>query len=201
MSIEYNLNNNDNGNNDDDNKIKKINNKIPQVVKLFFKRVEQNVPNVRIRLFGSVTNFTHFKYKSDVDCCFIYPDEYTRLKLCAFIEEDSIEFNKTRIKFREIKYSQTGYNDEFIGLYHICFDDKYKLDISLVNGERGIGPLQHYQHDVEMGYKLLVYIVKWLYYEMSIISRESFIYLKKIIFNIRDRSMTIVNSGESKVLL
>jgi predicted nucleotidyltransferase len=201
MSIEYNLNNNDNGNNDDDNKIKKINNKIPQVVKLFFKRVEQNVPNVRIRLFGSVTNFTHFKDKSDVDCCIIYLDEYTRIKLCAFIEEDSIEFNKTRIKFREIKYSQTGYNDEFIGLYHICFDDKYKLDISLVNGERGIGPLQHYQHDVEMGYKLLVYIVKWLYYEMSIISRESFIYLKKIIFNIRDRSMTIVNSGESKVLL
>jgi len=196
MSIEYNPNNNDNGNHDDN----KINNKIPQVIKLFFKRVEQNVPNVRIRLFGSVTNFTHFKDKSDIDCCIIYPDEYTRIKLCAFIEDDSIEFNKTRIKFREIKYSQPGYSDEFIGLYHICFDDKYKLDIGLVNGERGIGPLQHYQHDVEMGYKLLIYIVKWLYYEASIISKESFIYLKRIIFNIRDREITIVHSNHRDIL-
>lgn len=195
MSIEY----NPNADNDNNYEISNINNKIPQVIKLFLKRVEQNVPNVSIRLFGSVTNFTHFKDKSDVDCCIIYPDEYTRMKLCAFIEEDSMEFNKTRIKFREIKYSQPGYNDEFIGLYHICFDDKYKLDISLVNGERGIGPLQHYQHDVEFGYKLLIYIVKWLYYEASIISRESFIYLKRIIFNIRDRAMTIVNSGERKL--
>ena len=70
MSIEYNLNTN----NDNDDK---INNKIPPVVTLFLKRVEQNVPNVSIRLFGSVTNFTHFKDKSDVDCCMIYPDEYT----------------------------------------------------------------------------------------------------------------------------
>jgi hypothetical protein len=186
MSIEYNPNDEINNN---------TNNKIPQVIKLFFKRVEQNVPNVRIRLFGSVTNFTHFKYKSDVDCCFIYPDEYTRLKLCAFIEEDSIEFNKTRIKFREMRYSQPGHNDEFIGLYHVCFDDKDKVDISLVNGERGIGPLQHHQHDVGMGYKLLMWIIKWLYYEASVISIETFVYLKKLIFNIRDGAMTIVHSN------
>ena len=66
MSIEYNPNTSDN---DDE-----INNKIPPVIKLFLKRVEQNVPNVSIRLFGSVMNFTHFKDKSDVDCCIIYPD-------------------------------------------------------------------------------------------------------------------------------
>jgi len=184
MSIEY----NPNANNDNDDE---INNKIPQVIKLFFKRVEQNVPNVSIRLFGSVTNFTHFKDKSDVDCCIIYPDEYTRMKLCTFIEEDSIEFNKTRIRFREMKYSQPGYNDEFIGLYHVCFNDKDKIDICLVNGERGIGPLQNHQHHVGIGYKLLIYIIKWLYYKASIISRESFIYLKKFIFNLRDSAMTI----------
>jgi len=196
MSIEYNPNNNDNGNHDDN----KINNKIPQVIKLFFKRVEQNVPNVRIRLFGSVTNFTHFKDKSDVDCCIIYPDEYTRIKLCTFIEEDSIEFNKMRIRFRDIKYSQPGYNDEFIGLYKIRFNDKDKLDISLVNGERGIGPLQHYQHDVGIGYRLLLFIIKWLYYEASIISKELFIYLKKLMFNIRDSAMTIVHSSHRDIL-
>ena len=193
MSIEYNPNASDN---DDD----EINNKIPPVVKLFLKRVEQNVPNVRIRLFGSVMNFTHFKDKSDVDCCIIYPDEYTRIKLCAFIEEESIEFNKTRIRFREMKFSQPGYDDEFIGLYHVCFDDKDKLDISLVNGKRGIGPLQHYQHDVGIGYRLLIFIIKWLYYEMSVISRELFIYLKKIIFNIRDSEITIVHSKHRYIL-
>jgi hypothetical protein len=185
MSIEYNPN----------DEINNTNDKIPQVIKLFFKRVEQNVPNVRIRLFGSITNFTHFKDKSDVDCCFIYPDEYTRVKLCTFIEEDSIEFNKTRVKFREMRYSQPGYKDEFIGLYHVCFDDKDKIDISLVNGERGIGPLQHYQHDVGMGYKLLMWIIKWLYYEASVISIEMFVYLKKLLFNIRDGAMTIVHSN------
>jgi len=190
MSIEYNPN----------DEINNTNYKIPPVIKLFFKRVEQNVPNVRIRLFGSVTNFTHFKDKSDVDCCIIYPDEYTRLKLCAFIEEDSIEFNKTRIRFREMKYSQPGYNDEFIGLYRVCFDDKDKLDISLVNGERGIGPLQHHQHDLGMGYRLLLYVIKWLYYEASVISRDLFIYLKKLIFYFRNSAMTIVQGGHTPPL-
>ena len=192
MSIEYNPNKN---NENDD-----INNKIPQVVKLFLKRVEQNVPNVSIRLFGSVINFTHFKGKSDVDCCIIYPDEYTRMKLCAFIEEESIEFNKTRIKFREMKFSQPGYNDEFIGLYKVCFDDKDKLDICLVNGERGIGPLQHYRHDMGIGYRLLIFIIKWLYYEASVISRELFIYLKTLIFNIRNSRITIVHSTRRYIL-
>jgi predicted nucleotidyltransferase len=195
MSIEYNPNNNDNN-----DEINNINNKISPVVKLFLKRVEQNVPNVSIRLFGSVTNFTHFKDKSDVDCCIIYPDEYTRIKLCEFIEEDSVEFNKTRIKFREIKYSQPGYKDEFIGLYYICFDDKYKIDIVLVNGERGIGPLQHYQHDVGVGYSLLLYIIKWLYYEASVISKDLFIYLKKFVFYFRNIAMTIVHSNHRDIL-
>jgi len=200
MSIEYEPNMNDTDNDNKNDEINNINNKISPVVKLFLKRVEQNVPNVSIRLFGSITNFTHFKDKSDVDCCIIYPDEYTRMKLCAFIEEDSIEFNKTRIRFREMKYSQPGYKDEFIGLYHICFGDKDKIDISLVNGERGIGPLQHYQHDIGIGYKLFIYIIKWLYYEASVISREIFIYLKKFIFNIRDNAMTIVHSNHRDIL-
>ena len=191
MSIEY----NPNTNNDDE-----INNKISPVVRLFLKRVEQNVPNVRIRLFGSVTNFTHFKGNSDVDCCIIYPDEYTRKKLCAFLEEDSIEFNKTRMSFREITYSQPGYNSEFIGLYKIRFDNKYKIDISLINGERGIGPLQHYQHDVTIGYMLLIFIIKWLYYKASIISRESYIYLKKLVFSIRDSAMTILHSDRRYII-
>lgn len=194
MSIEYNPNTT-NYNDDDE-----ITRKISPVVKLFLQRVEQNVPNVRIRLFGSVTNFTHFKDKSDVDCCIIYPNEYTKIKLCAFIEEDSLEFNKIRIRFRNIKYSQPGYNDEFIGLYKIRFNDKDKLDISLVNGERGIGPLQHYQHDVGIGYRLLLFIIKWLYYEASIISKELFIYLKKLLFNIRDSAMTIVHSNHRDIL-
>jgi hypothetical protein len=102
-----------------------------------------------------------------------------------------------------MRYSQPGYNDEFIGLYRVCFDDKDKIDISLVNGERGIGPLQHHQHDVGTGYKLLMWIIKWLYYEASVISIEMFVYLKKLLFNIRDSAMTIVhsNSREPKVPL
>jgi hypothetical protein len=51
MSIEYNPNSNDNNDG-----VNNINNKISSVIKLFLKRVEQNVPNVSIRLFGSITN-------------------------------------------------------------------------------------------------------------------------------------------------
>jgi len=196
MSIEYNPNNNDNN-----DEINNINNKIPQVIKLFFKRVEQNFPNVSIRLFGSIMNFTHFKDKSDVDCCIIYPDEHTRMKLCAFIEEESIEFNKTRVRFRDMKYSKPGYNDEFIGLYQICFNDKDKLDISLVNGERGIGPLQKYQHDLGIAYMCLIYIIKWLYYRASLISKDLFVYLKQSVFSFRNSAITIVHSNQREPLL
>jgi hypothetical protein len=197
MSIEYRPSHDMNGNGDGG--ISEITNKIPPVVKLFLKRVEQNVPNVSIRLFGSVTNFTHFYEKSDVDCCIIYPNEYTRIKLCQFIEEESIEFNKTRVRYRDMKYSQPGYNDEFIGLYQLCFDNKDKLDISLVNGERGIGPLQHFQHDLGFVYMLLIYIIKWLYYQASIISKELFIYLKQSVFSFRNSAITIEHSNQREL--
>jgi hypothetical protein len=187
MSIEYNPNNNDNN-----DEINNINNKISPVVKLFLKRVEQNVLNISIRLFGSVTNFTHFKDKSDVDCCIIYPDEYTRIKLCAFIEDDSIEFNKTRVKIRDIKLSSSGYNDEFFEVYHVCFDDKDRVDINLVNGR--IGPIQHRNHNLGMGYKLIIFIIKFLYYEVSVISKELYLYLKGSLFRIRDRNDEAVRS-------
>jgi len=182
MSIEYNPNTSDND---------EINNKISPVVRLFLKRVEQNIPNVSIRLFGSVTNFTYFK-ESDVDFCIIYPDEYTRKKLCAFIEEESIEFNKTRVKIRDIKLSRSGYNDEFFEVYHVCFDDKDRVDINLVNGR--IGPIQHHNHNLGMGYKLIIFIIKFLYYEVSVISKESYLYLKRSIFRIKDKDTKIVRS-------
>ena len=182
MSIEYNPNTSDND---------EINNKISPVVRLFLKRVEQNIPNVSIRLFGSVTNFTYFK-ESDVDCCIIYPDEYTRIKLRTFIEEDSIEFNKTLVKVRDIKLSGSGYNDEFFEVYNVCFDDKDRVDINLVNGR--IGPIQHSNHKLGMGYKLILFIIKWLYYEVSVISKEFYLYLKRSIFYIMEINNQAVRS-------
>jgi len=167
----------------------KYNDKISPVVDNFLQTLSQNVSNVNIRLFGSVTNFTHFKDKSDVDCCIIYPDEYTRMKLCEFIEGDSIKFNKTRVLFREMTLRNKDYADEHIGLYVIEFDNKHKLDICLVDGN--IGPIQRQQHNFGIMYKLFMYVIKWLYYGTGLISKENFIYLKRQIFVWSDSNRNI----------
>jgi hypothetical protein len=176
MSISYNIIN--------DHENSKIKERISPNNKLYLKRLIQNVPNIEIRFFGSITNFTYFENNSDVDCCIIYPDESSRMKVIQFITDDSIEFHIKRITFQQVKLSHPAYNDEFNDVYSVFFDNRDKIDFNLVHSH--VGPILQKQHHIGIVFLFFIYILKWLYYHSNIISKDIFRHLKSVMFNVKD---------------
>lgn len=148
----------------------------------YIKQLKQVVPNVNIYFFGSVTNFTFFENRSDVDCCVTYPDEHTKSKLVQYISEDSLQFYIKRITFQQVKFSHPKYADEFGEVYCIFFGDGSKIDFNLVPNK--IGPILSLQHNMNIVFLILLYILKWFYYYANLISKYTFTYVKTTLFKI-----------------
>ena len=147
----------------------------------YITRLKQHVPNIDIRFFGSVTNFTFFENNSDVDCCIIYPDENAKNNIVQFITEDSLQFDIKRITFQQVKLSHPKYTDEFGDVYCIFFNDGSKIDFNLV---QKIGPILEIQHNINIIFLTVLYIMKWLYYYANLISKETFVYIKAQFFKL-----------------
>lgn len=185
-SIFYNENENkENKNiNIENNKNVYIKKRLSPIALAYITRLKQHVPNVDIHFFGSITNFTFFENSSDVDCCIIYPDEYAKNKVIQFITEDSMQFDIKRITFQQVKLSHPKYPDEFGDVYCIFFNDKNgsKIDFNLVPNK--IGPILSLQHNMNVVFLTILYVLKWLFYYAHIISKEAFIYIKVKLFKI-----------------
>lgn len=148
----------------------------------YITRLKQHVPSIDIYFFGSITNFTFFENSSDVDCCIVYPDEHAKNKVVQFITEDSMQFDIKRITFQQVKLSHPKYADEYGDVYCIFFNDGSKIDFNLVSDK--IGPILSLQHNMNIVFLVVLYILKWLYYYAHIISKDAFIYIKAKLFKV-----------------
>ena len=180
-SIFYNENANENANKNE-NKYARVKERMSPTALAYITRLKQHVPNIDIYFFGSVTNFTFFENSSDVDCCIVYPDEHAKNKVVQFITEDSLQFDIKRITFQQVKLSHPKYADEFGDVYCIFFNDGSKIDFNLVSDK--IGPILSLQHNMNVIFLTVLYILKWLYYYAHIISKDAFIYIKAKLFKI-----------------
>ena len=174
-------NNNDSPNNANAN----IKERLSPMALAYITRLKQHVqhnPNIDIHFFGSITNFTFFENSSDIDCCVIYPDEHAKNKVVQFITEDSLQFDIKRITFQQVKLSHPKHADEFGDVYCIFFNDGSKIDFNLVPNK--IGPILSLQHNMNIVFLTVLYILKWLYYYAHIISKDAFIYIKAKMFKI-----------------
>ena len=185
-SIFYNENANENANKNE-NKYARVKERLSPTALAYITRLKQHVqhdPNIDIYFFGSVTNFTFFENSSDVDCCIVYPDEHAKNKVVQFITEDSLQFNIKRITFQQVKLSHPKYADEYGDVYCIFFNDEYgsKIDFNLVPNK--IGPILSLQHNMNVVFLTVLYILKWLYYYAHVISKDAFIYIKAKLFKI-----------------
>ena len=178
-SIFYNENANKN-----ENKYARVKERLSPTALAYITRLKQHVPSIDIHFFGSVTNFTFFENSSDVDCCIVYPDEHAKNKVVLFITEDSLQFDIKRITFQQVKLSHPKYADEYGDVYCIFFNDEYgsKIDFNLVSDK--IGPILSLQHNMNVVFLTVLYILKWLYYYAHLISKEAFIYIKAKLFKI-----------------
>lgn len=163
----------------------RIKERMSPTIVAYITRLKQHIqhePNIDIYFFGSVTNFTFFENSSDVDCCIVYPDEHAKNKVVQFITEDSLQFDVKRITFQQVKLSHPKYPDEFGDVYCIFFNDGSKIDFSIVSNT--IGPILSLQHNMNIIFLTVLYILKWLYYYAHLISKDAFIYIKAKLFKI-----------------
>lgn len=188
MSIHYDsifYNENENANkNENENKYARVKERLSPTALAYITRLKQHVSNIDIYFFGSVTNFTFFENSSDVDCCIVYPDEHAKNKTVQYIVEESLQFDIKRITFQQVKLSHPKYADEYGDVYCIFFNDEYgsKIDFNLVPNK--IGPILSLQHNMNVVFLTVLYILKWLYYYAHIISKDAFIYIKAKLFKI-----------------
>ena len=174
-----------NGNNNSNITTNVIKERLSPTALAYITRLKQHVQhdsNIDIYFFGSITNFTFFENSSDVDCCIVYPDEHAKNKVVKFITEDSMQFDIKRITFQQVKLSHPKHADEFGDVYCIFFNDGSKIDFNLV--QNNIGPILSLQHNTNIVFLVVLYILKWLYYYAHIISKDAFIYIKAKIFKI-----------------
>jgi hypothetical protein len=167
---------------DNNNANANIKDRLSPTTLAYITRLKQHVPNIDIYFFGSVTNFTFFKNSSDVDCCITFPDEHAKNKVVQFITEDSLQFNIKRITFQQVKLSHPKYADEFWDVYCIFFNDGSKIDFNLVPNK--IGPILEIQHNIGAVFLVVLYVIKWLYYYVHIISKDAFGYIKANFFKL-----------------
>ena len=160
----------------------KIKERLSPTALAYITRLKQHVPSIDIHFFGSVTNFTFFENSSDVDCCIVYPDEHAKNKVIQFFTEDSLQFDIKRITFQQVKLSHPKYADEFGDVYCIFFNDGSKIDFNLVPNK--IGPILSLQHNINIVFLIVLYILKWLYYYANLISKDAFIFIKAKMFKI-----------------
>lgn len=180
MSVHYNsIFKNENEN---ENENKHIKERMSPTAIAYITRLQQQVPNIDIYFFGSITNFTFFENSSDVDCCVVYHDEHAKNKLVQYICEDSLQFDIKRITFQQVKLSHPKYNNEFGDVYCVFFNDGNKIDFNLVPNK--IGPILEIQHNINVIFLTVLYILKWLYYYAHIISKDAFIYIKAQFFKL-----------------
>jgi hypothetical protein len=187
MSVHYNsafYDQNEN-NNENNNENVRIKGRLSPTALAYITRLKQHVQHdskIDIYFFGSITNFTFFENSSDVDCCIVYPDEHAKNKMVQFITEDSMQFDIKRITFQQVKLSHPKHVDEYGDVYCIFFNDGNKIDFNLV--QNNIGPILSLQHNMNIVFLIVLYILKWLYYYAHIISKDAFIYIKAKMFKI-----------------
>jgi tRNA nucleotidyltransferase (CCA-adding enzyme) len=156
-----------------------INNTLPEHIYLFLQSM-RNYIDKQVYYYGSVQRFDYLDGHSDIDL-YIFTDneKSTIYKLQHFLEFENNEIKKIIINFKKgfdvvygykVKYSNTEKN---MNLEISIFDEKYR-DTVLKHNETK-------EEKITPFVTIVLFILKYLYYKINLISKNAYSYLKRII--------------------
>lgn len=156
-----------------------INNKLPEHIYLFLQSM-RNYIDKQVYYYGSVQRFDYLDGYSDIDLYIFTDNEKSTIhKLQHFLEFENNEIKKIIINFKKgfdvvyghkVKYSNPEKN---MNLEISVFDEKYKNTVLKHN--------QTKEEKITPFVSVVLYILKYLYYKINLISKNSYSYLKRII--------------------
>jgi hypothetical protein len=155
-------------------------NEMPPYAKQFFDRLGKYL-DTKIYFYGSVQRDDYFPMSSDIDVDIFTDNEYSTIsKLQHFLGVKRQEFKKIVYRLhksnkvvygKKIKYSDPDNNFETeISIY----DEKYKYNVLEEHNSKMILPFY---------VSTLLIILKSLYYNLAIISKENYYYFKRFLIN------------------
>lgn len=157
-----------------------IKNKIPPYATHFFKKLS-NYLNTKIYFFGSVQRNDYFPESSDIDAD-IFTDNMssTLIKLQTFL-------NVHKNKFKHFVYKLHKTNNIVYG-YKIEYKDSknnFLAEISIYNESNKQNVLLEHKSKIDIPFYIsyLLYIIKYIYYNLRIMPKNLYIFFKKLIMN------------------
>jgi hypothetical protein len=153
-------------------------NKLPEKVELFFKELSEYLDK-KLLYYGSVQRRDYFEGKSDIDVdIFTNNENSTITKMQHFLDVPKNNFKK--IIWRLNHNNQVVYGHK---IFYISPEKDFQVEFAIYNDKYKKGVLtEHLKKTVLPFYAIwFLTILKYFYYQLHLIDKNKFTYMKKII--------------------
>ena len=162
-------------------------NKLNSYEEIFFQKL-RNYIDKPIYFYGSIQRNDYFPGKSDLDIdIFTENESSTIYALCNFLNLKKSDIKKSIYKVHnKVVYGyKTKYKDEL---------NNFKVEIGLYNEKFKELVLNDHLKDFELPFhiSIVLFILKFLFYNLEILSKESYKRLKRLLMNDNDEMKFIV---------
>jgi predicted nucleotidyltransferase len=158
-------------------------NKLSSYSNNFFNKLS-NYLETPMYFFGSVQRNDYFPNSSDIDVDIFTENEHsTIMKMQNYLQIEKYKFKKFVYRLEKskqlvhgykVKYKDTG-TDHFLKVEFSIYNEKYKIVV-----------LEEHRRKIQLPFYVsyLLILLKYLYYDFSILPKSIYIDLKKFLMNI-----------------
>lgn len=164
---------------------------LPRIVKDFFYNLK-NLLDTELYFYGSINRPDYIHGKSDIDVAIFTDNEYSIMNQLQYI----LQANKS--DFKKVVWKLEG--KMVYGFKIKCNPDLLngaECEIAIYNNDFKDHILYEFDrnNNVPMLLLIILYILKFFYYNIPLISRQTYAKMKKVLFN------KIMNTKKSEFLL
>uniref|UniRef100_A0A6C0KY27 Polymerase nucleotidyl transferase domain-containing protein n=1 Tax=viral metagenome TaxID=1070528 RepID=A0A6C0KY27_9ZZZZ len=153
-------------------------NKLPEKVELFFQELSEYLDK-KLLYYGSVQRRDYFEGKSDIDVDIFTDNENSTItKLQHFLDKPKERFKKIIWRLNHNNQVVYGYK-----IYYTSPEKDFQVEFAIYNEKYKKGVLkEHLKKTVLPFYAIwLLTILKFFYYQLHLIDKSTFTYIKKLI--------------------
>jgi hypothetical protein len=146
----------------------------------FFNKLK-NYLDTKLYYYGSIQRNDYFPNSSDIDVdIFTDNEQSTITKLQNFLNLERNNFKKFVYRLHRTNKVVYGYKVKYIDTNH-----NFSTELAIYNEKDKDNVLKEHisKIDLPIYVAILLYILKFLYYELKIISKETYYYFKKLFMN------------------
>ena len=155
-------------------------NKMSPFAEKFFNRLKYYL-DTKLYYYGSIQRNDYFPNSSDIDVdIFTYNEQSTITKLQTFLSVERSEFKKFVYRLHRTNKVVYGYKVKYSDKEH-----NFSTEFAIYDEKDKDNVLKEHisKIDLPVYVAVLLYILKFLYYKVQIMPKETYYYFKKLFMN------------------